>query len=99
MNCLVWNCCGFGNLHTRKELGEIVWAKDPSVMFIVETLADKARLDMIRANLDFEHKWIVSRVGHGGGLALFWRSSLNLMVMDSSNYYIDTWIDKGFDNE
>ena len=99
MNCLVWNCCGLGNLRTGKELGEIVQAKDPFVVFIVETLADEARLDMIQANLDFEHKWVVPRVGHGGGLALFWRSSVNLMVMDSTNYYIDTWIDKGFDNE
>ena len=24
---------------------------------------------------------------------------MNLMVMDSNNYYIDTWIDKGSDNE
>ena len=99
MNCLVWNYRGLGNLHTGKELGEIVRAKDPSIMFIAETLADEARLDMIQANLDFEHKWVVPRVGHGGGLALFWRSSVNLMVMDSSNYHIDTWIDKGSKNE
>ena len=99
MNCLVWNYRGLGNLRTGKELGKIVRAKDPSIMFIAETLADEARLDMIQANLDFEHKWVVPRVGHGGGLALFWRSLVNLMVMDSSNYHIDTWIDKGSKNE
>ena len=99
MNCLVWNYRGLGNLRTGKELGEIVRAKDPSIMFIAETLADEARLDMIQANLDFEHKWVVPRVGHGGGLALFWRSLVNLMVMDSSNYHIDAWINKGSKNE
>ena len=99
MNCLIWNCRGLGNLRTRKELGDIIWAKDPSVVFIAETLADDARLDMIQANLGFEHKWVVPRVGHGGGLVLFWRSSVNLVVMDSSNYYIDTWIDKGTSNK
>ena len=82
MNCLIWNCRGLGNLRTRKELGDIIWAKDPSIVFIVETLADDARLDMIQANLDFEHKWVVPRVGHGAGLVLFWRSSVNLVVMD-----------------
>lgn len=96
MNCLVWNCHRLGNLRTGKELREIIWAKDPSVVFIAETLTDEARLDMIQVNLDFEHKWVVPRVG---GLALFWRSLVNLMVMDSSNYYIDTCIDKGSDNE
>ena len=90
MNCLVWSCRGLGNLRTGKELGDIIRAKDLSVVFIAETLADHARLDMIQASLDFEHKWVVPRVGHGGGLVLFWRSSVNLTVMDSSNYYIDT---------
>ena len=99
MNCLVWNCCGLGNLRTGKKLGDIIRAKDPSIVFIVETLTDDARLDMIQANLDFEHKWVVPRVKHGGVLVLFWRSSVNLVVMDSSNYYIDTWIDKGTANE
>ena len=47
MNCLVWNCRGLGNLRTGKELGDIIRAKDPSVVFIAETLADDARLDMI----------------------------------------------------
>ena len=99
MNCLAWNCRGLGNLRIEKELGEIVWAKDPFVVFIAKTLADEARLDMIQANLDFENKWVVPKVRHGGGLALFWRSSMDLMVMDSSNYYIDAWIDKGSNNE
>ena len=31
--------------HTERELGEIIWVKDPSVMFIAETWADEARLD------------------------------------------------------
>ena len=66
MNCLVWNCCGLRNLHTRKELREIIRAKDPSIVFIAETLASKVRLDMIQQNIDFEHKWVVPRVGHGG---------------------------------
>ena len=43
----VWNCRGFGNLCTGKELGELVQVKDndPSVVFIAETWIDKARLD------------------------------------------------------
>lgn len=99
MNCLVWNCCGLGNLHIRKKLGDIFWAKDPPVVFIAETLAGKARLDTKQRNIDFEHKWMVPREGMGGGLALFWRSSVNLVLVDSSHYYIDTWINKISENE
>ena len=37
MNLLVWNCRGFKNLNTEKELGNIIWVKDPSVVFLTET--------------------------------------------------------------
>ena len=99
MNCIVWNCRELGNLRIRKELGEIIRAKDPSVVFIAETQAEEARLDTIQQNLDFENKWVVPKVGHGGGLVLFWKASINLVVSNSSKYYIDTWIDKGSPNE
>lgn len=68
-------------------------------MFISETLAEEARLDTIQQNLDLENKWVVLRVGHGGGLVLFWKASVNLVVSNSSKYYNDTWIDKGSANE
>ena len=42
---------------------------------------------------------MVPREGRRGGLALFWKSSIDLMVEDSSNYHIDTWIDKNKESE
>ena len=48
MNCLVWNCHGLRNLRTGMELGDMTWAKDPSVVFLAEILADKARLDTVQ---------------------------------------------------
>lgn len=99
MNCIVWNCRELRNLRIEKELEEIIQEKNPSVVFISETLAEEARLDMIQQNLDLENKWVVLRVGHGGGLVLFWKASVNLVVSNSSKYYNDTWIDKGSPNE
>ena len=98
MNYLVWNCHGLGNLRTGKELGDLIRAKDPFVLFIVETWVDEARLITVMRNFDYEHKWIVPREGRGGGLAFFWKSSINLSVEDSSKYCIDTIIDKNIDN-
>ena len=40
-------------------------------MFIADTMADEAMLDTIQQNIDFENKWVVPRVGHGGGLVFF----------------------------
>ena len=68
-------------------------------MFIAETLVDEARLDTIQQNIDFENKWVVLRVGQGGGLVIFWKASINLVVLDLSKYYIDTRINKGSPNE
>ena len=48
MNRLIWNCHELGNLRTGKELVEIIREKDPSVVFIVETWADEARLDQVQ---------------------------------------------------
>ena len=56
MNCIVWNCHRFGNLRTGKELGEIIQAKDLSIVFVAETLVDETRLDTIQQNIDFENK-------------------------------------------
>ena len=52
MSRLVWNYRGLGNLRTEKELSALIWAKDHSVVFIVETRADVARLKNIKGKLE-----------------------------------------------
>ena len=99
MNCLVWNYHGLGNLCTGRELGKIIQAKDLSIMFMVETWTDVARLDQVMKNINFDNKWVVPKEGYGGGLAPFWKSSINLVIEDSSSYFIDTWIDKNKEHE
>ena len=69
----MWNCRGFGNLRTEKELGVLVRAKDPSIMFLVETWSDEARLKDIKRKLEFDHVFVVPQENRGGGLALFWK--------------------------
>ena len=68
----------------------MIWAKDPFVVFLAETLADDVRLDTVQRSINYEHKWVVLKEGRGGGLVLFWKSTVNLEVIDSSQYYIDT---------
>lgn len=35
----------------------------------------------------------------GGGLVLFWKDNINLIVEDSTKYFIDAWIDKNSDQQ
>ena len=37
MSCLFWTCRRLGNLRTKKELGELIQAKDPSIVFLAKT--------------------------------------------------------------
>ena len=56
MSCLAWNCRGLGNLCTRKELVEIIQAKDPTIFFLAETLTDDARLEFVQRSIGFDHR-------------------------------------------
>ena len=68
-------------------------------MFLAETLADNVRLEIVQKSIEHDHRWVVPRAGQGGGLALFWKSSINLTVIGSSKYYIDATIDKNSEDE
>ena len=71
MSYLVWNCRELGNLRTGKELVELIWAKDPSMVFLFKTLTDEARLEFIQNSINFDHRWVVPKVGRNGGLVLY----------------------------
>ena len=70
----MWNYRGLRNLRTENELVTLIRAKDPSVVFIAETWADDARVDRTLSKINFDQKWVVSRVNRGGGLVLFWKN-------------------------
>ena len=56
MSCLAWNYRGLGNLRTGRELVEITRAKDPSIVFVAETLTDDARLEIVQRNIEHDHR-------------------------------------------
>ena len=99
MSCLAWNCHGLRNLCTGRELGEIIRAKDPFVVFLVKTFIDDARLEFVQRSIGFDHRWVVPRVERSGGLVLYWKASIDLMVEGLDRYYIDAVIDKNTENE
>ena len=92
----MWNCRGLGNPRTVKELGEYIWAKDPTVVFLIETWADNARLDQVLRNFDFKNKWSIESGNRGGGLVLLWKEEIKITVEDSSKYCIDVLVEKKY---
>ncbi|XP_075659257.1 uncharacterized protein LOC142629162 [Castanea sativa] len=88
----------FGNPRTGKELEVLIWVKDPSVVFLAETLADEASLKEVQRNINFDNLFYVEKNPRGGGgLALYWKNSIDVHVDSFSKYHIDSIINKGGD--
>ena len=98
MSILCWNCRGLGNRQTVQELGDLVRAQDPTVVFLAETWLDDIRLVGLRDSLRFGHHHGVSRQTRGGGLVLFWKKDFDVQVMSSSLNHIDVLIKRGMEN-
>ena len=99
MSIIVWNCRGLGNLRTVKELEVMIRAKDPFVVFLAETWADKARLQEIKCKIEFDNLFFVERNNRGGGLALYWKNYIDVHVDTFSKNHIDSIINKGGEDE
>ena len=93
MSCIAWNC-KLGNHLAVQELAEVVTVKATAIVFLVETLADKARLDYVKDRIRFDKKFVVQRIHRGGGLVLYWKNDLLVDVVFSSLNHIDAIINK-----
>lgn len=90
----MWNCHGLENPCIENKFVDVVRAKGPFVVFLAETWTDKARLKSVMRKIKFEHLFIALRTNRGGGLILFWRSTINVMVEGLGKNYIDAIINK-----
>ena len=75
MNLLAWNCRGLENCRVVDELGDIVHAQDPRIVFLSETWSTKDQMEHIRDKLDFDGLFTILNDGRGGGLELLWKAT------------------------
>ncbi|CAO2815950.1 unnamed protein product [Amaranthus hypochondriacus] len=73
MKILSWNCRGINNPETVKALRTWCWRERPDFVFIIESMVDSGRLEVVRNKCGFHNGLCVSskvlRVGLacGGG--------------------------------
>ena len=99
MNLLCWNCRGLGNQPTEQELGDMIRAQDPSVVFLAETWLDKARLEEVRVRLNLGGMIEVCRETRGGGIVIFWKKGIDFSLDTFSPNHIDGIVNKGTEDE
>nr|GMC69204.1 uncharacterized protein LOC109160652 [Ipomoea batatas] len=76
MSLLTWNCRGLGNPTTIQVLADLIRAKRPKVVFLIETFMTKQRMEPIRARVGFQNMFVVDACGHRGGLVLLWHEAV-----------------------
>ena len=95
MNLLAWNCRGLGNQRAVEELGELIQAKDPRIVFLSETWSTKTQMVGIRNKFKFDGLFTVSSENKGGSLAMLWKDSVKVWVDSFSTYHIDVIVNGG----
>ena len=80
MNCLSWNCRGLGIPRRVRELSDLVRAKGPKLLFLMETKKKNSYLEKVRCHLKFDNLFVVPRRHQSGGLAFLWMNDLDLHI-------------------
>ena len=89
MSCLSWNCRGLGNSRAVRSLCDLVTSHRPRILFLMGTLVHEMKIEELRIQLGFSSKFAINNIGHSGGLAMLWDSSLSCSISGFSNNHID----------
>ena len=84
MRTIAWNCRAVGRAPTIRALKELIRESNLDLFFLSETKIKSKRINMICDRLMFVDSWCVDANGLSRGLALFWRSGVNLEVAFSN---------------
>ncbi|VFQ82721.1 unnamed protein product [Cuscuta campestris] len=95
MSIISWNCRGLGNLRTVQEVAELVFAKKPDFVFLMETKGARDKAEVLRVKIGFEGLLAVDSVGTSGGLALLWRSNRSVNLISYSRFHVDVMVSLG----
>ena len=88
-----------GNTPTVRHLREIRGQYFPEVIFLCETKKKRDYLENIVGHLGYFDLHTVEPQGRSGGLALLWKDSVSIKIIQSDKRMIDalvTWQDKEF---
>lgn len=92
MRVLSWNCQGLGATLTGENLKRLCKKQQPEILFLMETRQSEDRIREWKRKLKFSDYFVVNPLRTGGGLAILWRDTVQVSILDWSPNYIDTQI-------
>jgi exonuclease III len=95
MSLLSWNCRGLGNPRAVRDLRQLVKAKRPVLVFVMETKLCNKNVDYLRIKFGFDHVFKVDSVGRSGGLLLMWKEDIRVVIQNYSRRHINAVISMG----
>jgi len=94
MSIIAWNFRGLGNLRVIPKIKFLVWYYKSDIFFLCETMVEINKIEEFRYLLGYDSCFAPDRNNRGGGIALFWRNSVNCSIVNYSANHISAKIEE-----
>lgn len=88
MTCISWNYRGLAAATTNRELNHLIRGHKPAIIFLMETRAQKERVECVGRKFRYQHSFCVESIGISGGICLLWNDYYELQIVESCTNYI-----------
>ena len=92
MNIFCWNCRGAGKAAAVRDLHDFARQFTPTLLCIVETQIESARVEVLAGTLGFDNSYDVSSQGRSGGIGLFWSRDVTVELKNYNVNHIDVLV-------
>lgn len=89
MSALCWNYRGLGLPLAVDELRRLIHQHNPCIVFLCESKLPAEQIHRIQAQLGFSHAFAIDAIGSRGGLAFFWKESMDMQILLHSTGHVD----------